>query len=51
RERRHAFRPASIVNVSGMSFGALSGVAVEALNRGAHLAGCLHNTGEGGLSP
>ena len=51
RGRRHAFRPASVVNISGMSFGALSGAAVEALNRGAQLAGCLHNTGEGGLSP
>ena len=27
RGRRHAFRPASVVNVSGMSFGALSGNA------------------------
>ena len=34
-----------------MSYGSLSGAAVEALNRGAALAGCLHNTGEGGLSP
>ena len=34
-----------------MSYGSLSGVAVEALNRGAALAGCFHNTGEGGLSP
>jgi glutamate synthase domain-containing protein 2 len=50
RGRRHAFRPASAVNVSAMSFGSLSGAAVEALNRGAALAGCLHNTGEGGLS-
>jgi glutamate synthase (ferredoxin) len=50
RRRAKAFRPSSIVNVSGMSFGALSGAAVEALNRGAALAGCLHNTGEGGLS-
>ncbi len=48
--RRHAFRPRSIVNVSGMSYGALSPVAVEALNRGALQAGVLHNTGEGGLS-
>jgi glutamate synthase domain-containing protein 2 len=39
-----------VVNVSAMSFGSLSGAAVEALNRGAALAGCLHNTGEGGLS-
>jgi glutamate synthase domain-containing protein 2 len=50
RKRKHAFRPASIVNVSGMSYGSLSGPAVEALNRGCGLAGCLHNTGEGGIS-
>ena len=49
--RARAFRPSSIVNVSGMSYGSLSPVAVEALNRGAALAGCLHNTGEGGLAP
>jgi hypothetical protein len=48
RGRRHAFRPASVVNVSGMSFGALSATAVEALNRGCAQAGCLQNTGEGG---
>ncbi|MFC7532010.1 FMN-binding glutamate synthase family protein [Actinoplanes sp. GCM10030250] len=51
RGRRKAFRPESVVNISGMSFGSLSGKAVEALNRGAALAGCLQNTGEGGLSP
>ena len=51
RGRAKAFRPASVVNVSGMSFGSLSGPAVEALNRGAQIAGCLHNTGEGGVSP
>ena len=51
RGRAKAFRPASIVNVSGMSFGSLSGPAVEALNRGSAIAGCLHNTGEGGISP
>ncbi len=48
--RRHAFRPRSIVNISAMSYGALSGAAIEALNRGALIAGCLHNTGEGGVS-
>lgn len=48
--RRHAFRPNSIVNVSAMSFGSLSGAAITALNEGAALADCLHNTGEGGLS-
>jgi len=51
RGRKHAFRPSSVVNISGMSFGSLSGPAIEALNRGAHAAGCLHNTGEGGVSP
>jgi glutamate synthase domain-containing protein 2 len=50
RGRRHAFRPASVVNVSGMSFGSLSGNAIEAINRGAADAGCLHNTGEGAVS-
>ncbi|MGD9753908.1 MAG: glutamate synthase-related protein [Acidimicrobiia bacterium] len=50
RGRRHAFRPASVVNISGMSFGSLSGAAVEALNGGAKLAGCWQSTGEGGLS-
>src|SRR5262245_61898411 len=34
-----------------MSFGSLSGPAVEALNRGAAIARCWQNTGEGGISP
>ncbi|MBX3284696.1 MAG: FMN-binding glutamate synthase family protein [Actinobacteria bacterium] len=50
RGRAGAFRPASIVNVSAMSFGSLSAAAISALNRGAALAGTLHNTGEGGVS-
>ena len=50
RDRPQAFRPASIVSLSAMSFGALSGPAIEALNEGAAIAGCLHNTGEGGIS-
>jgi glutamate synthase (ferredoxin) len=50
RKRPRAFRPASIVNVSGMSFGSLSGPAVEALNRGSRIAGSLQSTGEGGVS-
>jgi len=50
RRRPKAFRPSSIVNVSGMSYGSLSAAAVEALNRGAKIAGCLQSTGEGGLS-
>jgi glutamate synthase domain-containing protein 2 len=50
RGRARAFRPASIVNVSGMSFGSLSGPAVEALNLGSRIAECLQSTGEGGVS-
>lgn len=50
RGRRHAFRPASVVNVSAMSFGSLSPQAIQAINKGAKIAGCWHNTGEGGLS-
>jgi glutamate synthase domain-containing protein 2 len=42
---------ASILNVSAMSFGSLSGAAVEALNGGAQMGGFAQNTGEGGLSP
>lgn len=49
--RRIPFRPHSIINISAMSFGSLSAKAVESLNEGAKLAGCYHNTGEGGLSP
>lgn len=48
--RQLAFRPDSIVNISAMSFGSLSAAAIAALNQGAAAAGCLHNTGEGGLS-
>jgi len=42
---------ASILNISAMSYGALSSAAVSALNLGAQKGGFLHNTGEGGLSP
>ena len=51
RGRRHPFRPNSIINISAMSYGSLSAPAVEAINRGAQLAGCTQNTGEGGVSP
>ena len=34
RGRAKAFRPTSIVNISAMSYGSLSGPAVEAINRG-----------------
>src|SRR4051812_11354659 len=50
RRRAKAFRQESVVNFSAMSFGSLSGPAIEALNRAAGLAGCTQNTGEGGLS-
>ena len=40
----------ALLNVSGMSFGALSGNAITALNRGAAAGGFAHDTGEGGLT-
>ncbi|MEO6019449.1 MAG: FMN-binding glutamate synthase family protein [Knoellia sp.] len=40
----------SLLNVSAMSFGALSANAIRALNKGAELGGFAHDTGEGGLS-
>ena len=40
----------SIINVSAMSYGAISRPAVRALSMGAKAAGCWLNTGEGGLS-
>jgi len=51
RNRPKAFRPGSVVNISAMSYGSLSAPAVQALNRGAAIAGCMQNTGEGGVSP
>jgi glutamate synthase domain-containing protein 2 len=51
RGRREAFRPASVVNVSSMSYGALSGPAVHAINQGVAIAGCLQGSGEGGIAP
>ncbi|MCB0391789.1 MAG: FMN-binding glutamate synthase family protein [Bdellovibrionales bacterium] len=42
---------ASILNISAMSYGALSKAAVRALNLGAKEGGFYHNTGEGGISP
>jgi glutamate synthase domain-containing protein 2 len=41
----------SLMNISAMSFGALSKNAILALNSGAQLGGFAHNTGEGGISP
>ena len=42
---------ASPLNISAMSYGALSGNAIRALNKGAKIGGFSHNTGEGSLSP
>ena len=50
RDRKKAFRPNSIINISAMSYGSLSAAAVEAINRGCKISDCLHNTGEGGVS-
>ncbi len=45
------YTTSSIINISGMSFGAISKPAVQALSHGARAAGIWMNTGEGGLSP
>ncbi|MBR9906650.1 MAG: FMN-binding glutamate synthase family protein [Gammaproteobacteria bacterium] len=45
------YSPTSYFHISGMSYGALSPVAVTALSKGAKIANCWLNTGEGGLSP
>ena len=47
----HPYEARSVINISGMSYGALSGPAIEALSKGAKEAGIWMNTGEGGLSP
>ena len=48
---RAPFLAGSIFNLSGMSFGAISRPAVQALSRGSKAAGIWMSTGEGGLSP
>lgn len=40
----------SLLNISGMSFGALSATAIESLNRGARHGNFAHTTGEGSIS-
>ena len=45
------FTARSFFNISGMSYGAISKPAVQALSYGAQKAGAWMNTGEGGLSP
>lgn len=41
----------ALLNVSAMSYGSLSGNAIEAMNRGAAIGGFAHDTGEGAISP
>ena len=48
---RTPYQTDSLINISGMSYGALSIPAVRALSKGAKASGCWMNTGEGGLSP
>jgi len=48
---KEPFEARSVVNVSGMSYGAISAPAVRSLSKGAAVAGCWLDTGEGGLSP
>jgi glutamate synthase domain-containing protein 2 len=40
----------ALLNISGMSYGSISKNAVMALSKGAKMAGCWMNTGEGGLT-
>jgi len=47
----HPYEAKTFLNISGMSYGAISKPAVLALSAGARRAGCWMNTGEGGLSP
>ena len=42
---------ASLLNISAMSYGALSKTAIKSLSSGANKGGFFHNTGEGGVSP
>lgn len=42
---------ASLLNISAMSYGALSANAIRSLNKGAKKGGFYHDTGEGGVSP
>src|ERR671922_1291997 len=51
---RHAARPLHLeipITIAGMSFGALSGPAKEALGRGASEMGTSTTTGDGGMTP
>jgi glutamate synthase domain-containing protein 2 len=47
---RQPYSSNSLFNISGMSYGAISKPAVQALSKGAAMAGCWMSTGEGALS-
>ncbi len=47
----HPFTAKSLFNISGMSYGAISKPAVQALAYGALKSKCWMNTGEGAISP
>jgi len=49
KDCRHPYA-SSLLNISAMSFGALSKNAVLAMNKGAKIGGFAQNTGEGGIS-
>ncbi|PRP66011.1 FMN-binding glutamate synthase family protein [Nonlabens agnitus] len=51
KNRKRPYRPASVINISAMSYGSLSAKALDAMNNGAKKVHAYHNTGEGGLSP
>ncbi|MEK7691857.1 MAG: FMN-binding glutamate synthase family protein, partial [Bdellovibrionota bacterium] len=48
--RKFPYQPKNFINISGMSFGALSSNAISALSSGASKAEIFLSTGEGGLS-
>jgi glutamate synthase domain-containing protein 2 len=48
---QHPYTTKSLINISAMSYGAISKAAIRALGMGAKKAGCWLNTGEGGVSP
>ena len=48
---KYPYATDSYFNISGTSYGSMSGAAIEALSAGARMAGAWHNTGEGGFSP
>lgn len=50
-DTREPYHAKSIFNLSGMSYGAISKPAVQALSKGCAKAGIWMNTGEGALSP